>query len=39
MFATFATLVFVPAMYRLLRRKGTVAQPRGLEQGDPLASA
>jgi multidrug efflux pump subunit AcrB len=38
MFATFATLVFVPTMYRLLRRKAPKSQPRGLEHGEPLAS-
>jgi multidrug efflux pump subunit AcrB len=40
MFATFATLVFVPSMYRLLRRRPQ-AQPEahGLSQGDPIATA
>lgn len=41
MFATFATLVFVPTMYRLLRRsKPAVSQlSDGLEHGEPLANA
>ncbi len=40
MFATFATLVFVPSMYSLLRRRPR-PQPEGhgLSHGDPLATA
>ncbi len=37
LFATFATLVFVPTMYRLLRRRPAVARSPSSE-GDPLAS-
>jgi multidrug efflux pump subunit AcrB len=41
MFATFATLVFVPTMYRLLRRSKPAGSPLsdGLEHGEPLANA
>ena len=37
LFATFATLVFVPTMYRLLRRQAAGRQPT-LPGGDPLAT-
>ena len=37
LFATFATLVFVPTVYRLLRRPKPVAAS-SLKQGEPLAS-
>jgi multidrug efflux pump subunit AcrB len=37
LFATFATLVFVPTMFRLLRRAQPIAKPIALE-GDPLAT-
>jgi multidrug efflux pump subunit AcrB len=36
-FATFATLVFVPTAYRLLRRTGPAAHAASME--DPLAIA
>jgi len=36
-FATFATLVFVPTMYRLLRRAAPASHPASME--DPLAIA
>jgi len=36
-FATFATLVFVPTMYRLLRRAASASHPASME--DPLAIA
>ena len=36
LFATFATLVFVPTVYRLLRRRDPVSHPTH-RQGDPLA--
>lgn len=41
MFATFATLVFVPTMYRLLRRQkpAVSALSDGLQHGEPLANA
>jgi multidrug efflux pump subunit AcrB len=41
LFATFATLVFVPTMYRLLRRQKPAVSPlrEGLEHGEPLANA
>jgi multidrug efflux pump subunit AcrB len=40
MFATFATLVFVPSMYGLLRRRPrTQPEPHGLSHGDSLATA
>jgi multidrug efflux pump subunit AcrB len=35
-FATFATLVFVPTMYRLMRRRPTAARPP--LEGDPLGA-
>ena len=38
LFATFATLVFVPTMYRLLRRPVIAPQPSSSER-DPLAAA
>ena len=38
LFATFATLVFVPTLYRLLRRRPAVAHSPSSER-DPLASA
>jgi multidrug efflux pump subunit AcrB len=39
MFATFATLVFVPSMYSLLRRHPRPQpQAHGLSHGDPLAA-
>jgi multidrug efflux pump subunit AcrB len=38
LFATFATLVFVPVLYRLLRRQPRV-QPHGLMAGGSIASA
>jgi multidrug efflux pump subunit AcrB len=37
LFATFATLVFVPTVYRLLRRASPVSHPEST--GDPLAIA
>jgi multidrug efflux pump subunit AcrB len=37
-FATFATLVFVPVLYRLLRRRPGV-EPHGLVHGGPVARA
>jgi multidrug efflux pump subunit AcrB len=39
MFATFATLVFVPSMYRLLRRQRPQPAAHGLSHGEPLATA
>jgi multidrug efflux pump subunit AcrB len=37
MFATFATLVFVPSMYRMLRRRPpSKLKAHGLSNGDPL---
>ncbi|HTU00853.1 MAG TPA: efflux RND transporter permease subunit, partial [Candidatus Sulfotelmatobacter sp.] len=36
-FATFATLVFVPAMYRLLRRR-RVEQPQAIKEGELYAT-
>jgi Cu/Ag efflux pump CusA len=38
LFATFATLVFVPAMYRLLRRRKPQPAPGNLAAENPLAS-
>jgi multidrug efflux pump subunit AcrB len=37
LFATLATLIFVPTMYRLLR-KTKLAPPRDILEGDPLAA-
>jgi len=36
LFATFATLVFVPTVYRLLRQREPPSPPP-VRQGDPLA--
>jgi multidrug efflux pump subunit AcrB len=39
LFATFATLVFVPTLYRLLRRPAPHRQPAAFEHHEPVASA
>jgi multidrug efflux pump subunit AcrB len=39
LFATFATLVFVPTMYRLLRRPALHGRAAGFDQHEPVVSA